>query len=421
MKTDCDIIRDLLPLYSDKVCSESSRRLVEEHCAECEECSEQLLAMSAELPREEKTGGAKNPLKKTRRHYLKLAVLTAAVAVPMAVVICIIGAISINETNHSGSISWSAIAAEREMKDFGISLKKGNYRKALSMVGFKGVDGVNRKNEGERLDAYTKIFGDFFSEYPIEYIDCEAKYYGADIMGELDLYLDEKYTENIPLKVYIAFERDEAGDCFITQAIVNCYGTSDKYEDKVNESWEIYNKFTLPDYPGNAALERIEGALKGNGFIGSDNTLQIFTSEFNKRNNEIYRIYDKYIAEGDWENTETEECKAELAPVVDARDEYLANYSAEIKRLFTDEYTLISVEGEEPYYSDEIYLENSIYAQGKGCFKQRFTLNMETKDGESFLVKFTSKVQYFADIPEDIEFSDNTPEEFREGFSKLFC
>ena len=30
----CEIIRDLIPLYLDKVCSEDSRKLVEEHLAE---------------------------------------------------------------------------------------------------------------------------------------------------------------------------------------------------------------------------------------------------------------------------------------------------------------------------------------------------------------------------------------------------
>lgn len=38
MKTACEIIRDLLPLYHDGVCSEESRLLVEEHLAECEGC-----------------------------------------------------------------------------------------------------------------------------------------------------------------------------------------------------------------------------------------------------------------------------------------------------------------------------------------------------------------------------------------------
>lgn len=420
MKADCDIIRDLLPLYSDKVCSESSRRLVEEHCTECKECSEQLLAMSAELPREEKAGGVSNPLKKTRRHYLKLTFITAAVAVPMAVVICIIGAISANEYFHSGSICWSSFAAEHEMKSFGRMLRNGKYREALSMVGFKGLDGVNRKNEGELLDVYAKIFGDFFSEYPISDIDCDAHYYCVKMRGELDLYLDEKYTSNIPLKVHIAFERDEAGDCFITQAMVNMYDNDEKYDVMGDERQEIYNKFIVPDYPANEALVRTGAALRGNGFCGSDVSPQIVTTEFKRLHNEIYGIYDKYIAEGDWENTETEECKAEIASVAEARDEYYEHYKAEVKRLFTDEYTLISVEGEEPYYSDEVYLDNSVYAYGKGCFKQRFTLNMETNDGESFYVKFSSKVKYMADIPEDIEFSSNAPEEFIDGFTKLF-
>ena len=34
----CEIIKDLIPLYLDKVCSEDSRKLVEEHLAECSEC-----------------------------------------------------------------------------------------------------------------------------------------------------------------------------------------------------------------------------------------------------------------------------------------------------------------------------------------------------------------------------------------------
>ena len=38
MKFDCKVIEDLLPLYSDSVCSDESRKLVEEHLQECENC-----------------------------------------------------------------------------------------------------------------------------------------------------------------------------------------------------------------------------------------------------------------------------------------------------------------------------------------------------------------------------------------------
>lgn len=42
MKTDCNIIRDLLPLYADDVCSPESRELVEEHLLECNNCTREL-------------------------------------------------------------------------------------------------------------------------------------------------------------------------------------------------------------------------------------------------------------------------------------------------------------------------------------------------------------------------------------------
>ena len=38
MKYDCDVIRDLLPLYADNACSEKSRDMVEEHLQECPAC-----------------------------------------------------------------------------------------------------------------------------------------------------------------------------------------------------------------------------------------------------------------------------------------------------------------------------------------------------------------------------------------------
>ena len=38
MKYPCNIIQDLLPLYHDNVCSEESRRAVQQHLPECEAC-----------------------------------------------------------------------------------------------------------------------------------------------------------------------------------------------------------------------------------------------------------------------------------------------------------------------------------------------------------------------------------------------
>ena len=39
MNKECEVIRDLLPLYVDDVCSGTSRTLIEEHLQDCPECS----------------------------------------------------------------------------------------------------------------------------------------------------------------------------------------------------------------------------------------------------------------------------------------------------------------------------------------------------------------------------------------------
>ena len=48
MKDVCNIVQDLLPLYSDEVCSEDSRNLVEEHVKECEACQDFLKKLKKE-------------------------------------------------------------------------------------------------------------------------------------------------------------------------------------------------------------------------------------------------------------------------------------------------------------------------------------------------------------------------------------
>ena len=48
-KIPCEIIRDLLPLYQDDICSEKSRNAIEEHIKECESCRTYLKKM--EVPR----------------------------------------------------------------------------------------------------------------------------------------------------------------------------------------------------------------------------------------------------------------------------------------------------------------------------------------------------------------------------------
>lgn len=82
-KIECETCKDLLTLYVDDVCSESSRQLVEEHMQSCDECREAYYAMKGEIEipavekdEKDKTDEFKINLKKTwRRFWAKKAVM----------------------------------------------------------------------------------------------------------------------------------------------------------------------------------------------------------------------------------------------------------------------------------------------------------------------------------------------------------
>ncbi|MCM1299037.1 MAG: zf-HC2 domain-containing protein [[Eubacterium] siraeum] len=50
MKISCDIIRDLLPLYNDGVCSKESAELIDEHLKDCADCADELVRLKEETP-----------------------------------------------------------------------------------------------------------------------------------------------------------------------------------------------------------------------------------------------------------------------------------------------------------------------------------------------------------------------------------
>ena len=63
MKLDCDVIRDLLPLYAEKLASPASSALVEQHLAACPACrAAAVLAVLCALGLVFWMGGAKTPV-----------------------------------------------------------------------------------------------------------------------------------------------------------------------------------------------------------------------------------------------------------------------------------------------------------------------------------------------------------------------
>ena len=89
-KMNCQVIKDLLPLYHDGVVSEESKKLVEAHLKECEECIAEYETLSADLPLE-KVESTKEDFRKLQvRKKIKRVIISITASV-VAVALLIVG------------------------------------------------------------------------------------------------------------------------------------------------------------------------------------------------------------------------------------------------------------------------------------------------------------------------------------------
>ncbi|MCB2300060.1 zf-HC2 domain-containing protein [Clostridium tagluense] len=95
MKISCELIKDLLPLYYDDVCSNESRTTVEEHLLECDTCKKYLDSMNSDLIQtnaEKAEEQAKsNILKGIKKKLLRKNVMISAISVICAIAVLLGG------------------------------------------------------------------------------------------------------------------------------------------------------------------------------------------------------------------------------------------------------------------------------------------------------------------------------------------
>ena len=109
MKTNCDVIKDLMPLYVDDVCTMESKKLVEEHIMECVNCNNDLIQMNGEIPHipnqlNESFANEINPLKKIKKRNNRKLILVTTSVIITALLFCIVFAVFIKKGADSNFI-----------------------------------------------------------------------------------------------------------------------------------------------------------------------------------------------------------------------------------------------------------------------------------------------------------------------------
>lgn len=97
-KINCDTAQDLMPLYVDDVLSPSSRELVEEHLAGCENCAARLEQLKTETV--VSTFEDVKPMKKFKRHMLTHRIITG-VLIGLCVMVLAVIFVNMFEYNYT--------------------------------------------------------------------------------------------------------------------------------------------------------------------------------------------------------------------------------------------------------------------------------------------------------------------------------
>ena len=113
--TDCNIIRDLLPLYHDKACSPASRALVEDHVAACEPCRAELEALEAPAPLPPPVNSFLPPVQRLREAKRKLMRRAALAVTAVFCALCVFVASGVSlyiAFEKERVIPWNSISVE---------------------------------------------------------------------------------------------------------------------------------------------------------------------------------------------------------------------------------------------------------------------------------------------------------------------
>ena len=104
MKYNCDLISDLLPLYKDEICSEASRKIVEEHLAECPNCKKMLNSLN-DVTIDETIVKEKEEVINTQARFFKRKSALAGSIIGMIFAIPILVCLIVNLATGSG-LTW---------------------------------------------------------------------------------------------------------------------------------------------------------------------------------------------------------------------------------------------------------------------------------------------------------------------------
>jgi len=186
---DCEVVKDLIPLYSEGLCSEISRAAVESHIEGCDSCR-RLLNTPIEQVRPAPVPTEKNVFKKlSRRLKMNMAVMIS-LGVLLLGVLGVVGFLSVGQiVKGDGMVSFETIGQSIEAKKLARYIADKDFKGYLdatycgeekifgSLRRQRNIDGFDfDKLKEHKAALFAPIYNDFVGDRKVKKIDAHSEY-----------------------------------------------------------------------------------------------------------------------------------------------------------------------------------------------------------------------------------------------------
>lgn len=182
---NCEVVKDLIPLYSEGLCSETGRADVKQHIKGCENCRK-LLEMSVQQVKAPPVPSEKNVFKKlSRRLKMNLAVMISLCVVLLAV-LGVVGYLSVGQiVKGDGMVSFDTISRSIEAKKLAKLIADKNFEEYIEVTYCGGIsdwlgtaeyENIKKHNAAKFAELYNEIVGD----RQVKKITAHSEYGGFD-------------------------------------------------------------------------------------------------------------------------------------------------------------------------------------------------------------------------------------------------
>ncbi len=252
---NCEIAKDLIPLYSEGLCSETGRAAVEEHLKGCDNCR-RLLNTSIDRGKPAPVPAEKNVFKKlSRRLKMNMAVMIS-LGVVLLGVLGTVGFLTVGQiVKGDGMVSFETISQSFEAKNLAKMIADKDFRGYLDSTYCGGIingglatdfgsNAEYEKIQEHNAAEFGKLYDEVIGDRAVKKITACAKYwcYSQQNRYGIETYATIEFEDNTELELAFIKENDNR----YTGEIVGARGIDIKAYMDLASGFEMIN-YTYDD------------------------------------------------------------------------------------------------------------------------------------------------------------------------------